>query len=347
MGVLWVLACAKPTQAILTLSLRDLGCVQRSTRARAPAGSGITDLVVYVGRTVKEVNEREVAHVVAASLSCESINADSRLVLYPTLAMTGAVRVVAGTQVDAQGSLVRTPAEKCTRGANDSCLRATRAFGYLENETLELPIILDAACIGKVCDEGLTCDGGDCLPEDCGRRNDCLSPGKKDPRVSSDAASSVDASLDGSLDVSLPPADAKPDVITGPKYVFSCSVNGSVAWDPPVSSCVGEPRYCALSNSGVCGTNVCGGAGSYAPCCSRAVKDGGTPRSCCLSAATYHPIEVKEAQLKDVSVCASDKSLCFVGAGDCADINAKCQPVGIQGWGVCGGLKAVPALLDP
>ena len=329
LGGLWVIACANPTQSYVCLSLKDIGCENRT----APTRKALIDMVIYVGKTVDEVSEREANGEVAASLSCESIKADTCLVLYPTDAMKGAFRIVAGTQgLDLDGTVVRTPADKCVPGAPGTCLRATRAFDYVKNETLELPVVLDVACVGKVCGDGLTCDGGDCFPDKCESRKDCFVRGGL-----RDAATPFDAR--DSKDAAILPEDAKPEVSIGTSYAFRCS-NGTVNWTPQPACTSPDPAfYCPVSNSGVCTSNAsCGGGVAYSPCCSRAGSDGGAGPTCCLSAVGRHPIQVTPADFTNPSVCARSpgSALCFPNANDCAGKLQNCNQVGLQGWGTCG-----------
>ncbi len=65
---------------------------------------------------------------------------------------------------------IGTPVEQCQAPNFDDCIVARRAIRYTPHHPLELPILLDQACIGVSCDPSSTCVGGFC--QDAGG-NDC------------------------------------------------------------------------------------------------------------------------------------------------------------------------------
>lgn len=317
----WVLACASPTQARVRISRRDLPCATDT----GPGGTSLMDFVVYVGRDIAEVDDRERNHVVAASLSCDAITPNSTIVLYPSETMHAVVRIVGGTKIESAGKFNRVPGERCVIGDATSCLRATRVFDYVENETIELPIVLDRDCVGMVCPGQSTCDSGSCQPSDCKSRSDCLTRNN----AANDAMSESDVGVihDAS------PSDGKVEDDASTRGADFTCVNGNAVFTPEIV-CLGRPVcYDPTSGSGACGAalNRCE-AGSFRPCCSRSkVNDGGYDHQCCLAAGNLHPIEVGTAVAPGT---CSAKTLCFPGADDCPK-NLRCVTVGGSGWGAC------------
>lgn len=99
------------------------------------------------------------------------------------------------------GTLVFVPSKKAPRFAvvvegttPTQTVKASRSVAYLEHQTLELPIKLEASCLGHVCDPGYTCNNGDCVSDvvDCRIDKTCV----------------TDAGPPG--DVVTPPADSGP-----------------------------------------------------------------------------------------------------------------------------------------
>lgn len=303
---LWGGACAHPTQAVLNLTLQGLPC----ETGTGPSGKSITDLVIYVGADQAELDARERDHVVAGSIQCADVVGNANIVLYPSKSMHAFVRVVAGTKQEVDGTFDRRPAEQCTSGSDGTCLRSTRSFDYVEHETIELAMVLDASCVGKVCPDQQTCDvGGTCGSIDCGLRADCKKGG-----VSPSDASQVDA---------------------GREFAFTCA-GGVVKWNSPTcpqnASC-----YRPASNSLVCGSSPSACFDDdFLPCC-ELPKEGGIGRKCCLSLRHGHPIRLKGANISVAgtgAVCSADE-VCFPDEPNTCLLNRVCVPRGASGWGTC------------
>lgn len=298
-------ACAHPTQAILRISLQGLPCETET----GPSGKSITDVVLYVGQDLAELDAREGEHIVAGSIQCSDIVGNAFVVLYPSKSMRAFVRVVAGTKQEMDGSFERRPAENCTTGVDGVCLRATRSFEYIKHETVEIPVVLDAACVGKVCPNGYTCDEGQCTTAACENRSDC----------GGDAGAPHDA---GQTDA-------------GNSFAFTCS-GGVAKWS--TTPCPGNAScYRPASNSLVCGPNptTCFD-GEFLPCC-ELPREGGLGRQCCLSSKNAHPIQLKSATIgtpATVAACSAQE-LCFVDQPNTCVLNRVCVPRGNSGWGTC------------
>ena len=335
-GVIGALSCSKPTQARLSIALKS-ACATTS----GPQGSSIVDFVVYVGPSLEEVNAREARRSWVARMSCAAITADATLVLYPETTRGAVVRVVAGVKrVAADGSSTAVPAESCETAGEGGCIRATRSFQYVANETLELPISLDVRCAGVFCDtpEGnATCVQGACVSDTCppGLAN-CTEDDlpRKDASVrerpDSDAEprsadASVDAPLDGSPDATI----SFPPVLT-----FSC-VAGEAGFAN--SSC--EPQHAECYSESFPNEAVCGKAGQcqvgVLPCCTkRLLLDGVKERRvCCLAKNTFYPVTVPKDQ---ASAACDERDLCFPNAlFSCGAGSRVCVPIADGTWGYC------------
>ena len=318
----WVFSCARPTQAVLRVVLQS-PCATET----GPEGVTITNVVIYAGKDAAQVAAREKAHAFVAELACDKISTDSTLVLHPGSGSTSAVvRVVAGVQQFKNGAVASIlRADKC--GVRDGCIRATRAFQYVDNDTVEIPIALDVICAGTICPGETTCVQGTCVSSSCrnGSTN-CLG----------ETLPSADASA---LDVGLPPIDAGvdvgiPDAAPIPN-AFKCA-NGEAAWTvPPTCSTTGASCYVPGSPIAACSTKPNACLPGFLPCCFSAHAKGAT---CCLSKDERHPIQVGVDL--DQTGC-SDKELCFPKDIDpCPGLFFRpCIPLEKESeWGYCGSL---------
>lgn len=346
-GVLWALSCAKPTQARVHISLKS-ACAT----ATGPEGVSITNFVIYVGPGLSEVNAREAEHTWSARVSCDAVTSDTTLVLYPETTRGAVVRVVAGVQrMTAGAPPVTVLAEQCGTGAAGGCIRATRSFQYVENETLELPISLDVRCAGVLCDtpDGTaTCVQGACVSTTCQlgsascsedslpRKDASVEPPPdvdvKPPIVDAGVDAEIDAATDGETDAATDAGISFPPVLT-----FSCS-SGDAKFT--TSSCTVPPQAECYSESSP-NQAVCGKLGEcqmgFLPCCSKRLI--GQKRACCLSKNTFYPIEVPK---EERDTACDDRELCFPKAQfQCSDFSKVdggqrvCVPVADGSWGYC------------
>lgn len=97
------------------------------------------------------------------------------LVVTPTDASDGRIglRVFAG--------LDDTTAEACAAQCGPGCIEVSRRLSFVDNTTLFLPIEARRSCIGVCCDDGETCQDGECVSDTIDEP--CVDGGDCDPRL--------------------------------------------------------------------------------------------------------------------------------------------------------------------
>lgn len=133
-------SCAEPTQIRLTL------------RSDALEARG-AELQVYV----REAGDALDVPVVETSGPWSSPTEMGDLVVVPRKDRSASVRVRAVLAITKQ-------ATACTVAEPDGCIFARREFSFVRGRSLEVPVVLHAACIGVPCDEESTCNAlGRCV----------------------------------------------------------------------------------------------------------------------------------------------------------------------------------------
>jgi hypothetical protein len=188
-------ACREPTEIRVELAT-DVACEGLSTRLMAGARA-------------------------ADTTGCAAPGDIGSIVLVPSgdLSDRVAVRVVAGT-----GG--RAAADCEASGDFSACIVARRQLRYVPHARLDLPVKIEASCVGKPCDDATTCVAGACVsaviqnPSDCANPGGCVLtadggvdatvPDGAPPDATTPADAGVDAPIDAPLDVSTDGAVACP-----------------------------------------------------------------------------------------------------------------------------------------
>jgi hypothetical protein len=179
------------------------------------------------------------------------------------------------------------------------CVVERRSIAFVSHEELDIPIALDAECVGVPCDATTTCVKGRCVSADvsCDADNTCRVEGDTPPGTPPNVPPPIDGSADGGdadAQTDAPtdaPKDAPKDAVSSPDADGKidcpgapddpCNVGGQCCFDAlsGVGSCdaciIGQPRL-ACSGLRTCGLSAIGGY-----CCYSTVsKDAACSTSC-------------------------------------------------------------------
>lgn len=325
--VLRAIGCAAPTQALIRVEF-----LAPCADDPAPGRTSITDYAVYVWKDTDDFTYN-MSRAPVAQVKCGSVSGENTLMLYPrdTDSLDVIVQVVAGTRVD-DGSSIRTVlARDCSLADKKACIRATRSFKYIRNDTLYLPIRLDTRCVGQVCDLGkTTCVAGECVSSSCSDGKVLCQNTPLPPAPTAHPSPIPDASGDTASE----PLDA--DATSDAPFLFAFTCTGGA---PPVRFCTGGKPTCYnvltseydCARSQDCDPNQ----GEYKPCCAEKV-DAGEGGRCCLTLAGAYPVVVPSGAADPCSkapLCFNIGSKCEYDAlnkGVCIEDSR-----GPSGWGEC------------
>jgi hypothetical protein len=146
------------------------------------------------------------------------------------------------------------------------CIVARRKFSFVDHTPVTLPIVLDPACAGVPCDENSTCVGAKCVTSkvDCASGTCTIAGQLPDGGlVAVDATSSLDGAPNADAT-----SDAGDDASAGDGSVSDATVEGGVDASPDggtcpaLTTCIGSPVACAISD----GTVACCYVGAGASC---------------------------------------------------------------------------------
>lgn len=320
-----VIGCAAPTQALVRIEF-----LAPCANAPAPGPTSITDYAVYVWKNTDDL-ARNMSKAPVAQVQCGAVKGENTLMLYPsdTDSLDVIVQVVAGTRVDDGGSIRTVLAADCSLADKKACIRATRSFKYIRNDTLYLPIRLDARCVGRTCDLGKsTCVAGECVSSSCSDgkvlcQNSPLPPAPTPTPIT-----------DAGRDSEIVPPDAADASDANSKFIFAFTCSGGV---PSNTFCPGGKVACynVMSGAYECSRGFTGcdaNQNEYLPCCSLTAAEG--KGKCCLTQATGYPVVVPTG----VADPCSSTPPCFSIGQECENTAKRiCQPDprGDSGWGYC------------
>jgi hypothetical protein len=146
-------SCREPTEVTLEITTQDL-CGK------------ITGTAIYVSTDPQAVDKQVMSHSPEAfTRDCTGTNIGT-LVLTPGTS-SGAIVVVAGYGTK--------DAKDCYDDNYVNCIVARRSFSFVPHTRLHMPIELDLDCLNIPCDEGTTCNHGQCTSaaSDCTTSNTC------------------------------------------------------------------------------------------------------------------------------------------------------------------------------
>jgi hypothetical protein len=316
--------CQSPTQGIVAV-YTDMPCEPVDAESQRDA---LTDFRIFAAPTREALAIKLDADQFDAEAACLPA-ADGRqrgrqlgtLVLAPGAAEAH-IAVRAGVWALGQP---RVSAAACAKPGTSPCIVARRLLRYASNQSLDVPIALDAACARIQCPTEQTCEKGAC---------------KGIPQVSKDpplpppvdaATPTVDAGLDAGGDSA--PMRTLP---------FTCSKEGVVAWTTP-RVCTGGSPSCIERSTGAVGCMDVKNGECVQPCCSNRApvsnpKDPVLQFQCCLESVGGQLLPLEGRYAGPMGTCADRgkaADVCFD-----ADTCEKCgatdfvAPPG-RGWGTC------------
>jgi hypothetical protein len=129
---------------------------------------------------------------------------------------------------------VGVPLDSCKAPAfGKDCIVATRLLSFISHRSLELPIVMRAACRGVICPDGLTCSFGECVsaeidPTTCGAASGCEpGQGERDGAAPPPPPPPIDA---GTVDASGTDASVPADIVAskrGPIFSIAADATGT------------------------------------------------------------------------------------------------------------------------
>jgi len=147
-----LLSCREPTQVIVEITT-DINCADRPK----------------TGIAVGALSQLESRPVSTETEQCDS-----------STGRIGSIVIVPGGEKDSDFAIrvvtgITMSADDCvTSGYGAGCVVARRALGFVPQETLHLPIRIEASCIGVPCEATQTCRSGSCVSATITNPNDCL-----------------------------------------------------------------------------------------------------------------------------------------------------------------------------
>jgi hypothetical protein len=183
-GVIASPACRAPTQAMITVST-TVECGELSEVA-----------LIVSGEPSESEDRTKRGFYSAQTTHCDGSKTIGSLVVTP-----GGERAAVIVLTGPKGK----PLSECRPPGYAGCIVARRAFAFIDNVTLNIPVSLDADCRGISCDAFTTCRRGRCFSSQvtCAEGGDCrLDAELPDGGLKEDAEVTVDGSLpkDGSSD---------------------------------------------------------------------------------------------------------------------------------------------------
>ncbi|MBX3190066.1 MAG: hypothetical protein KF819_23775 [Labilithrix sp.] len=251
LGVVAAASCRDPTEVKVVITTGEK-CADMSRVQTVVASSPLVTQERFQGR-----------YTTAQSDACGADGFVGTLVITPGGA-TGSILVAAGVRV---GGEPPPDAASCAQPEiAKRCIIARRAFAFISNTSLSLPIRLDPLCVGKPCDPATTCFKGACVDAtvtcngaECGLPQERPGEGNVDGG-SFDGAYDADLDAPGFEDASFDAPDGTSVVDGGPDAAGA---------DSGFPSCgnvgTGSP-YCYAPANGTTTAGPCpAGAGAF--CC--------------------------------------------------------------------------------
>ncbi|MDB4935394.1 MAG: repeat domain protein [Labilithrix sp.] len=210
------------------------------------------------------------------------------------------------------------------------CIVARRRFGFVDHQSVTLPIVLDPICAGVPCNENSTCVGKKCVDSfvDCASGT-CAPPGRIGPDggpLEVDGASPLDAApLDGDTiadgssgeggDGSTV-TDGATEASTDAGVAGACPMTPTCQGSPGAvcASVVGQPPpgccYPAAAGSGTCTEQSACTKGVWA--CCRDSDDCNTGQICCASTQNAAATTRMTCRVRTECVAAGGAVVCKV-----------------------------------
>lgn len=276
-----IVSCREPTEVTVRITSGE----------KCTALSGVQ---IVVGQSQAETQDRfEKGFTAAVTRSCDPTGFIGTLVVTPG-GSGGTIVVSAGVMVG--GAPAPDPTTCADPVTAKSCIIARRSFSFVDHTSLLLPIELDPACVGKVCDPASTCFKGGCVAasvtcngDQCGLPEEHPGEGDAGARESGSSDGAYDADLDG---MSLDDTSSSGD--TGTPITDASAEADSAGFDASGATCGGGSGSFYCTQDGMHGhqtTGTCGDPSNTSQnCCRCACPGSGKVVACNLmmSGASFY-----------------------------------------------------------